>query len=359
MWSESYDRELKDIFKIQDEIAGAVVSALKLKLAPNPVASSSRSANTDAYVQYMLAQQYFYHGNDESYRRSIVAYRRAIELDPNYAAAYAGLALADDYLSANIGDSAGPGRALATAQRAIELAPDQPLGYSARGDLRSFAWDWTGAQADYAKALQLDPNNPIVLTRYSRLLTVRGRIPEAVSIARKVTELDPVSANAWKFLSLALMFDRNMHAAREAAHQSLAIDPTNWDSLNILGLIELLDHRPSEALAAFKRIEVDNSATLAVRLTDTAMAECSLGHARESQLALKEVIAETEQSQAYQLAETYAWCGDKDKAFDWLDRAYRQHDDSLKDLKIDRLLASLFGDPRYKAMLKKMNLPET
>jgi TolB-like protein/Flp pilus assembly protein TadD len=359
LWSETFDREMKDIFVVQDEIAAAVVSALKLKLAPGQNSSPRRSRNPDAYFQYLLGEQLFNHASAEDFRGSIAAYRQAIALDPNYAAAYAGLAMSEYYLADETGDAAGLDRAIAAAERAVALSPDQPMGYASRGDLRSvIAWDWAGAQSDFARALELDPSDPFVLRRYAQLLYSLGRLQESVTTARKVTEIDPFSAAAWRTLSEALYTNSELRAAREAARRSLAVDPANPQTINDLGTIELLDQRPAEALAAFQRIPSDDVSSLGFRATGIAMAEHSLGHARESQQALDEAIANAAQIVAYQIAYAYAWRGEKNKAFEWLERAYRQHDGGLTQLKTDPLLAALRSDPRFKAMLKKINLPE-
>jgi TolB-like protein/Flp pilus assembly protein TadD len=359
LWSETYDLELKDVFKIQDEIAGAVVTALKLKLSPRQESPPSRSPNTDAYLQYLLGQQYLSRGETaDDFRRAVAAYRSAIALDPHYAAAYAGLAFAEGWLADITGNNAGLERASEAAQRAIELAPDQALGYTARGFIRNlFTWDWTGAEADFAKALEFDPDDPTVLHYYSDLLSSLGRLPEAIRLARRVVDLDPLSVRAWQYLAGWLEFSGNFTAAREACHHALAIDPANEFILSILGYGELLEHKTTEAAVVFQRISGDEPSQLGLRLTGMAMAEYSLGQATESKRALDEVIAKTGQTMAYQLAEAYAWRGETDKAFEWLERAYRQRDGGLHSMKVDPLLQSLHRDPRYKAMLKKINLP--
>jgi len=359
LWSETYDREMKDIFKIQDEIAAAVVAALKLRLSPVQASARSRPTNTDAYLQYLLGQQYYYGSDEVAFRRAIAAYRQAITLDPQYAAAYAGLAVAEWTLSDATGDTAGLERATTTAERAVELAPDQPMGYAARAVLRAkVGWDWAGAQADLAKALELDPNDPVILRRYSGLLQSVGRLSESIAIARRVADLDPLSVPTWWTLTQALYMSGDLAGSREANRRALAIDPTNLVVLVDLGTIGLLDHRPAEALAAFQRIGGDKLAPLGLRLTGIAMAEHSLGHAGESRQALDEAIARVALVDAYQIAEACAWRGERDQAFAWLERAYRQRDGGLTYLKIDPLLASLHGNPRYKALLKKINLSE-
>ena len=357
LWSETFDRELKDVFKVQDEIAEAVVTALKLKLSPGQTSSPSRSPNMDAYLQYLLGQQYESRRNAESYPRAVAAYRSAIALDPQYAAAYAGLAVAEIFLADVTGEMTGLERASVAAEQAIALAPEQAMGYGARGVLRVWTWDWTGAQADFARALELDPNNPTLLHHYSALLAGLGRLPEAVKAARSVVDLDPFSVSAWQYLAGWLMERGDLGAAREACRHALAIDPANEYVLAVLGYAELLDKKFAEALAVFQRIQGNEPNQLGFRLTGIAMAEHSLGHARESKQALDEATAKGAQAMAYQIAEAYAWRGEPDRAFEWLELAYRQHDGGLGNLKADPLLNSLHGDPRFSALLKKINLP--
>jgi TolB-like protein/DNA-binding winged helix-turn-helix (wHTH) protein/cytochrome c-type biogenesis protein CcmH/NrfG len=359
LWSETYDRELKDVFKLQDEIALAVVTAMKLKLSPAQGSLPNHSSNTDAYLQYLLGQQYLSRGSANDFHRAVAAYRSAVALDPHYAAGYAGLAQAEAFLSDATGDTAGLERALAAAERAIELAPGRALGYTARGFVRYlFIWDWAGAQGDFARALEFDPNDPTVLHHYSNLLSSLGRMPEATAIARKVVDLDPLSVRAWQYLAVFLVESGDLEAAREASRHALAIDPTNEFALANLGAIELLAHKSADALAVFQKITGAEENQLGFRLTGIAMAEHSLGHAKESKQALDEATAKTAQAMAYQIAEAYAWGGEADEAFRWLERAYRQHDGGLAELKTDPLLQGLHSDPRYEAMLKRLNLPE-
>jgi TolB-like protein/cytochrome c-type biogenesis protein CcmH/NrfG len=359
IWSETYDRQISDIFKVQDEIAAAVATALKLKLAPGQAATPSRSANADAYVQYMLGQQYFNHGGDEGYRRAVSAYREALRLDPNYAAAYAGLAYAQYYLADATGDQPGLERAQAAAQRAIELAPDLAMGYAARADLRgNIFWDWPGARRDYARAYELGPDDPFVLRRYSSLLQSLDELAEAIRLAQRAIELDPFSASAWRNLGFALLTKGDRSGARTAAQRALAIDPSGLFNVVLASTIELLDHQPAAAREALRPLTDADPSAAAFRLTLLACAEHSLGHEAESQRALDEVIARGAAFGAYQIGVTYAWRGQKDQAFEWLERAYRQRDGGLAALKNDPILASLHGDARFTALLKKVNLAD-
>ena len=355
LWSETYDRELKDVFKVQDEIAAAVVSALKLKLASGPqVGNSRRTSIPDAYNQYLLGRQFYERKNEEGYRRAVKAYRKAIELDPRYAAAYAELALSEGFAE-QTDDPAVSQRALALADKAVELAPDEADGYAVRGYLRlTEQRDWTGAQADLEKALALDSRNSKVLEAYAELLDALGRLPQAIAVAKTATELDPLSNTAWTLLGLYLVNDRQFAAAHETLRRALEIQPESPEPLSWLGELQLLEGNAAEALTTFRRVDFEG-----FRLWGVAMAEHTLGHAQESQRALDELIAKHAQGWAYTIATVYAWRAEKDKAFEWLERTYQQRESDLKYIKDDLLLAPLRGDPRYKALLRKMNLPES
>jgi TolB-like protein/DNA-binding winged helix-turn-helix (wHTH) protein/Tfp pilus assembly protein PilF len=353
LWSHTYDRDLSDIFKVQDEIAAAVVEALKVKLAPAQLVSSHRTGNTESYLQFLLGRQFWNRGTLDGFRRSVEAYGKAVALDPHYAAAYARLALSEAYLADDTGDAAGMERSKAAAEKAIALAPDEADGYAARADLRaSFIWDWTGAQADLAKALAIDPSDSEVQHRYAFLLANLGRLSEAIAAQRKAIELDPLSSHAWENLGRYQMFNKDFAGADEAMRHALEIQPDSPFGLNQLGALQLLEGNAAKALATFQKVDDE-----AFRLYGTSMAEYSLGHAKESRQALDELSAKHEQEAAYQIAEAHAWRGERDEAFEWLDRAYEQRDGGLSDIKVNLLMASLHGDPRFQALVQKMNLP--
>ena len=352
MWSQTYDRDLKDIFQVQDEIAGAVVAALKAKLLPaQQLQSGHHTDSSEAYEQYLLGKQSLNRSNRDGYRLAVSAYGKAIALDANFAAAYAGLAEAEAALAdTETGERAALERAREAADRAIALAPEAPDGYAARGELRDlYFWDWSGARSDIEKAIALDAGNPSVQVRYSQLLKSLGLLPEAIVAAKKATGADPLSDDAWGNLGYALMNDRQFGAARQAQNRALQINPGSiWPQYR-LAQIELLDGHPDKALA-FAQISSRPAVV-------TAMAAYTLGRTADSQRALDELITRYAQTLAYQIAEVYAWRGETDQAFAWLDRSYAQHDAGLASLKTDLFLGKVRGDPRYAALLTKMGLP--
>ena len=355
LWSETFDRNVRDVFKIQDEIAAAVVSALKIKLAPGKRATNlQRTSSPEAHNQYLLGRQFFERGTLDSFRRAAQAYRKAIELDPGYAGAYAGLAIAESYVADPSGDAAGQQQALAAADKAVELAPDEADAYAVRAYMRlRRTWDWSGAQADFEQALTYDSTNSALQWLYVVLLDEFGRLPEATAAAKKATELDPLSAAAWLVFSWRLDGNRQFAAAHEALRRALEIQPESPIILASLGGLQLDEGNATEALTTFRQVSDEE-----VRLYGVAKAEHTLGHAKESQQALDQFIANAGQAKAYDIAELYAWRGEKDKAFEWLDRAYQQRSSDLHGFRKNPVFASFRGDARFAALLRKMNLPQ-
>ena len=355
MWSQSYDRDVKDIFKVQDEIATAVVEALKAQLLPAQQASRAhRTGNTEAYNEYLLGRQFYNQRSDEGFRRALIAYRKAIALDPGYAAAYAGLAMSEALLADSTSAAVSVQQAAADAESAVTRAPDLADSYAARGFVRYYrGWDWSGAEADFMKALALDASDSTVQVRYGGLLVALGRLDEAISATKIATGLDPLSALAWQRLARYYTSAQQFAAAHEAIRRALEIQPEYAAAQSALGTLLLLEGKGADALDTFRQVSSESS-----RLSGVAIAEHTLGHTEESQKALDELIDKHSRDSAFLIAETYAWRGDKEQAFAWLERAYERHDSLFFNLKSEPRFASLLGDPRYHALLRKLNLPD-
>src|SRR5208282_3853963 len=206
VWSETYDRKLDDIFKIQDEIAAAVVAALKVQLNGGSTAVRGHgTSNPGAYGAYLLGRQYYSQSTIATWRQAIEAYQKAIDLDPRYADAYAELAVSEYFLAENTGEVALWKLAEQTAQKAIDLEPLLTTGYSVRGTLRYLhRYDWVGAESDFRQALALEPTNNRALSHYGKLLSYVGRTEEATAMLRKAIEQDPLQYADWQNLGIAL-----------------------------------------------------------------------------------------------------------------------------------------------------------
>jgi serine/threonine protein kinase/cytochrome c-type biogenesis protein CcmH/NrfG len=357
LWSKSYDRDVKDVFKVQHEIASAVVEALKAKLLPaQQIINRHRTNSTEAYTQYLLGSQLRLRDSPESNRQALAAYRKAISLDPDYAAAWSGVASAEWRIADSLtNEPAAYTRAATAADKAIALAPESPEGYWARGGLRNFYFfDWAGAAADYARALELDPNFVPAAVDAAQLKATLGHLSQAIEALDQAVQRDPLSVYARRALA-TLLFDQGDFAkAREATQRLLEISDDSWAHA-LAANIWLVEGEPDKAFVIYRTIAGARPQKARI---GTAMAEHSLGHAVESQHALDQVIRELGNTLAYQVAEVYAWRAETDRAFEWLERAYRQHDGGLIQVKHDRFLERLRRDPRFDVLLRKLKLPE-
>jgi len=352
LWSMTYDRDVRDIFKVQDELAAAVVTALKAKLLPaERLDTWHRTGSSEAYDQYLIGKQLLNRSGVGDYRLAVFAYQKAIALDGNFAAAYVGLAEAEAAVSGTeTGDRVALQRALDAANRAVALAPDSADGYATRGSLLGeFFWDWSRARADFERAIAYDAGNGTVQRNYSALLSSLGLVREALVAARRAIDADPLSGAAWDNLGAILMGDGQLVAARAAVLRAQQLNPNSfWPPYN-LAQIELLDGHPEKALTVAQTTR--NPALV------TAMAAYTLGRGDEAERALNEILSRQPQIFGYQIAEIYAWRGENDQAFEWLERSYAQHDPGLSSVKTNPFLTKLRADRRYAALLRKMNLP--
>jgi adenylate cyclase len=354
LWSQVYDRDDSDVFAVQNDIAKAVVLALRAKLNDGSQDTGSRgTTNPEAYYRYLLGRQLDRRDSLDGFRRAVEAYGQAIDLDSNYAAAYAGRAVAEASVADLAGDAGGIDRAQRDVGRALALAPTDAIGYTARSYIRTvWLWDWSGAQTDIEKAISLDPRNSEVQRKYARLLADLGRLAEAIAAQKKATELDPLSSAAWENLGFFYTCIGDFESTEAALARAIDIEPASVLAISDLGMARLLQGRGEDALAAFAKIDLE-----AIRLTGIAMAEYTLRRAKESQQALDELIAKHTHEAAYQIAQAHAWRGETDRAFEWLERAYTQRDGGLSEVKIAPMLRSLHGDRRFAELVDKMKLP--
>jgi serine/threonine protein kinase/Tfp pilus assembly protein PilF len=353
LWSQTYERNEKDIFQVQDEIAAAVVSALKLKLLPAPGMDFHRSDNPEAYNAYLLARQYGRRGNLEDIERAIAGYRRAIALDPNYAAAYSGLSFTETAIANSSQDAAGFVRARGAVEKALALAPQFVDAYRARALLRLETLDFAGARADSEKAVALAPGDSAVQSLYGVQIAAFGRINQAIAAMNKAIELDPLNGFAWANEGLFLTDIHDYAAARRALDRALAISPSADAFHFALGQLDMLEGRLDDAQAEFQKLGQEGN-----RQMGEAMIEHARKNEKQSQQALTELISGHANDMAYQVGNVYAWRGEKDKAFEWLERAYQQHDSGLNGVAYDPLYAGLHNDPRWGSLLKRLELSD-
>jgi TolB-like protein/tetratricopeptide (TPR) repeat protein len=355
LWSNTYDRNLEDVFSVQDEIAGIVVEALKARLLPaQGVVNPHRTSSVDAYEQYLFAKQFYNRGAVDGAHRATAALQQALALDPDYGSAHAQLAI---NLCQRLSEGDAPthaDQAIAAAEKAVVLAPMLSEAYSARSLVRSLLqWNWRGARADIEKALQLDPRSEGSQRRYGLLLATLGRSPEAISALQLATEIEPLDIHAWFELGWCFTYAGQFVAGRRALDHALELSPASPTAMFLLAQDQIANGETSEAIKTNSRQPIEPW-----RWGIGAIIEYRLGNAAESQRALDELINKYGPRAPSHVAQVYAWRGETEKLFEWLDRAYVQHDLSLGMLQITFPLWAARDDPRYTALLRKMNFPE-
>jgi serine/threonine protein kinase/tetratricopeptide (TPR) repeat protein len=356
IWSQTFDRELTGIFAVQDEIAKAVVGALKLKLLAR-TGVDRRTDNAQAHDHQLAGQQFLARGTLDGFRRAVSAFESAIALDPRYASAHAGLANALVWLW-RLGAERLPGfadverRARAAAEQATAVGPGLPGSFEARARVRLADWDWAGARSDVDEALALSPRSPWGLRLKAALLSVNGRRSEAIAVTREAIEADPLNAFAWASLGWYQLDAGDAALAHGALARALEISPELDAAAAMLMVAFLVDGRPADAMAVSQRCGDER-----FRLMGVALAQHDLGHPREAREALDAFTSRFGRDLPYRVAEVHAWRGEADDAFGWLDRARAQRDAALCDVRDDPLLKSLRGDARYAALLRDMSLP--
>ncbi len=357
VWSQSFDRELGDVLAVQNEIARAVVASLAVTSDVPPSSAPLATRDPEAYRQYLVGRHQYRRFSTDSLRLSAAAFERALALDPGYAPAWAGLALPAYFLAVRektpAAVDAGRRRALAAAEKAVELAPDLPDGLSARALLRgTIEFDWRGAETDLERAIAVNGNDADVRRRHATLLAALGRLPDAIAEARRATELDPLSGS-WGKLGLLHQAAGELDLAEAAFKRGREVWPDDLQIRAGYARNLLLASRPQEALAAFERCPDE-----VTRLWGTAVAKHALGDAAASSAALEALTSRYAFADAFEIALAHAFRGDTDAAFAWLERAVAARDGDLVGLRVDPFFARLRGDPRFAALLRRMNLPE-
>jgi TolB-like protein/DNA-binding winged helix-turn-helix (wHTH) protein/Flp pilus assembly protein TadD len=359
LWTETYDREINHILAAQDEIALAVTGALQVKLlSPNNSESwpGSRGTSPEAYQAYLQGQYFIAKGQDKRDLDTALSYAdQAIKLDANYASAWAQRSqVLRKMASVSLIDSTeGFRRARESAEKAITLDPNLASGYLAMGLVQiDHDWDWEGAEDSLKKAGLLEPGSAAVLRNRAYLARMLGRVDQAIELYSQAIAVDPLSADFHLALGYELYFVGRYEEAQAALQRAQELNP-QLSSLHLTrGQILSSEGRQQEALA-----EMENETGEWEKLTGEALAYFALGRREESEVALKKLIATHQNDCAYQIAEVYADRGEIDKAFEWLDRAYRQRDPGAPELKTNPLMRGLRQDPRYSQLLKKMRLP--
>jgi TolB-like protein/class 3 adenylate cyclase len=368
LWSETYDRELDDIFAVQDDIALSVVKELRAALLGEridaaasarvesevEIATKDRAENPEAYRLYLQGRFELERQTRAGIERSIELLRQALALDPAFARGWAGLSRSYNFLAGYGWIPVGEGFEMArhAAQRSLELAPDLVEGHLALGYvLTSYDRNWAAGDAKFRRALTLAPDNPDVLRALANHAAEMGRHDEAVELGRRAVALDPLSVLARRQYGRACAAAGRFDEAVGALRAAIDLNPQAGLTHATLSCTRLLQGRFDEALGEAEREVLPTYRFLAI-----AMAQHALGRANASDAALRSLVDKDADTAAYQIAQIHAYRGETDRAFDWLERAYAQRDSGLVNTATDPLLRSLHGDARWQPLVRKVGL---
>ena len=357
LWTRTFDRELKDIFAVQQEIARAVAESLKVTLLGSSEKSAQMaSSSVEAHNAYLQAHFHFQRRNVEDYRKAITYFDQALQLDPNYALAYA----ERSEVWTMIGDLTGERataypKARSDAEKAVEIAPALAEAHAALGWVRFFGeWKFAEGLSELNRAKELSPANPTANDLLARVIVYLGRIDEAERQARQAVELDPLSVatqfNLARVLFIAGKLDEADAVGRKVAElQPSASSNHRWQ------VLVAVQRGDGEAALREAQSEPDDG----FRPFELALAHYVRGDRKAADAALADLVATGRNGLAYQIAQVYAVRGQTDKAFEWLQISFDNHDGGTLSLAVDPLLRSLHDDPRYKNLLAELGLPTT
>jgi TolB-like protein/Tfp pilus assembly protein PilF len=363
LWSKQYDRRAQDILSVQHEIAQEISESLRLSLSPQEKKRLSRrpTQDTEAYHLYLKGRYCWNKRTSEDIQRGIGFFKRAIEKDPNFALAHAGLSdsyylLCGTSLAGLAPDDAMP-QAQAAARRALQI--DDTLGeaHSSMASLLQSERDWAGAEREYKRAIELNPSYATVHHWYAFYLAAHRRMGEAIQVAERALELDPLSVIINRDVALVFLYARQTDRSIEQYEKTIELDPTFALAHQGLGRAYLQKGMQEEAIRHLQRAAQLSGDSVAV-LSALAHAHAVAGNKDEACAILKKLLERS--AVAYvspsSIAVIYVGLGDSEQAFAWLDKAYAIRDEGLLMVNVHPVFEPLHPDPRFQELLRRMHL---
>jgi TolB-like protein/DNA-binding winged helix-turn-helix (wHTH) protein len=357
LWSQTYDRELSNVLTMQDEIAIKVASALQTEVFIRAhFISRPALRNAEAYTLFLQGVHADMLQGQQGWEQGLSDFQRALDLDPTFTEAAVRLAGLYQY-GGQLGyvpKDVAFRKTQYFADSALKLDPNFAVAHALLGSIYdTYAWDWPAAEKEIKRAEDLAPSVPTVLLVSQRHSLILGNWDDALKLVNALQAVDPLNPDGYYYLSFIELRRERLAEAEAAIRRALELSPRYASGQYTLGLVLLARKQPEAALA-----EMSKEAFEPVRLIGSSMAYFALGDKAKSDAALDQLLKSYAANIPAGVAAIYAFRGESDEAFEWLDRAYQQQDALLHRLKFSPEFDKLHGDPRYKAFLEKMNLPE-
>ena len=365
LWGEQYERKMSDLLATQRKIASTITQKLQLKLsgeAEQKLAKKSTD-NSEAYQLFLKGQFLYDKRTKDGLLQSIEAYQAAIKLDPNYARAYVGISRSYTVMPsyAFLSPNEAMPRAKAAVERALQIDPNLAEAHGALANILAlYDWNWTESEREFKRAIELDPDVAEIHNRYSRaLLSTTGRFDEAIAESKRAVELEPLSISIGANLVTAYMRARKYDLALEQAKKTSSLDPNHPAARVWLGSAYNASGMYAEAISLFESI-LQTNPTDQDALVLVAFAYAKSGRRNDAAAVIGRLndIGKSQYVPHYSLGLIYGLLGEKDKAFAELGKALDDRDRSCNEMNVDFYLDPLRDDPRFKELLKRLNLPE-
>jgi TolB-like protein/Tfp pilus assembly protein PilF len=359
LWAQTYERSLLDILKLQSEVARAIAREIRVKLTPREERrlAASSAVSPQAYEAYLKGRHLWNRRTEDGMRKSIAHYEQAIRLYPQYAMAYAGVA--DSYVMLACRGMVPAKdtfrKAKEAARKAIDLDGELGEAHGSLAHVRLHDWDWEGLEADFERAIDLNPAQAIVYYWYGEFLMSRGRPEEAIAVTQKAQQTDPLSPVIGSSLAMILYLARRYDQAAVVLERTREINPDHFLPHLRMGLIRIQQRMYDEAI-----LELKTAVSLAAQSTETLAALAMAYAAAGKKKPAKQILAKLQQLAGkryvlpYNVAKIYAAGADKDKAFEWLERAYEGGNPDLIELNSEPIFDGLRGEPRFSDLMRRI-----
>jgi TolB-like protein/tetratricopeptide (TPR) repeat protein len=360
LWAESYERGLHDVLEVQAEVSRAVAREIQIKLTPHERQrldpDKTRSINPQAYELYLRGRHFWYRRTEEGIRRSIECFEEALRHDPSLAAAYDGISDAHTMLACRGMTPAVESfhKAKAAARQAVRMQPELGEGYASLAHVRLHDWDWVGLESEFRRAVELDPGYAIAHYWYAEYLMAMGRTREALGRVQHSWELDPLNSVINASVGMIHYLAHDYDGALAVLRRGLEVDPTHYVSHLRVGLVCLQKKLANEAVDAMRQAVLHSGGSTEA-MAGLAQAQAVAG----DKPAMERIVKELGDSghryvSPYNVARVYGAVDDKQRALEWLEKAYQEHNPDLIELTREPSFEGLRSDAKFRELVERI-----